>query len=71
VRKPLYEKRRKVFPKRAEGRFRRFKWLVMLATLSIYYLPPWIRWDKGAHAPDQAVLVYLIPIALFRPSSGH
>ena len=24
VRKPLYEKRRKIFPKRAEGRFRRF-----------------------------------------------
>ncbi|WP_331374567.1 cytochrome c oxidase accessory protein CcoG [Sinorhizobium chiapasense] len=58
-RKPLYEKRRKIFPKRAEGRFRRFKWLVMLVTLSIYYLTPWIRWDRGAHAPDQAVLVDL------------
>ncbi|ASY63349.1 Type cbb3 cytochrome oxidase biogenesis protein CcoG, involved in Cu oxidation [Sinorhizobium sojae CCBAU 05684] len=59
VRKPLYEKRRKIFPKRAEGSFRRFKWLVMLVTLSIYYLTPWIRWDRGAHAPDQAVLVDL------------
>jgi cytochrome c oxidase accessory protein FixG len=59
VRKPLYEKRRKIFPKRAEGRFRRFKWLVMLVTLGIYYLTPWIRWDRGAHAPDQAVLVDL------------
>ncbi|MCA1405285.1 cytochrome c oxidase accessory protein CcoG [Ensifer sp. IC3342] len=59
MRKPLYEKRRKIFPKRAEGRFRRFKWLVMLVTLSIYYLTPWIRWDRGAHAPDQAVLVDL------------
>ncbi|MCA1493809.1 cytochrome c oxidase accessory protein CcoG [Sinorhizobium alkalisoli] len=59
VRKPLYEKRRKIFPKRAEGQFRRFKWLVMLVTLGIYYLTPWIRWDRGAHAPDQAVLVDL------------
>ena len=59
LRKPLYEKRRKIFPKRAEGRFRRFKWLVMLVTLGIYYLTPWIRWDRGAHAPDQAVLVDL------------
>jgi cytochrome c oxidase accessory protein FixG len=58
-RRPLYEKRRKIFPKRAEGRFRRFKWLVMLVTLSIYYLTPWIRWDRGAHAPDQAVLIDL------------
>ena len=59
VRKPLYEKRKKIFPKRAEGRFRRFKWLVMLVTLGIYYLTPWIRWDRGPYAPDQAVLVDL------------
>ncbi len=57
--KPLYEKRKKIFPKRAEGRFRRFKWLVMLITLGIYYLTPWIRWDRGPFAPDQAVLVDL------------
>ncbi|MDR6759603.1 cytochrome c oxidase accessory protein FixG [Mycoplana sp. BE70] len=58
-RKPLYEKRRKIFPKRAEGQFRQFKWIVMLVTLGIYYLTPWIRWDRGAHAPDQAVLIDL------------
>nr|CAD6616403.1 cytochrome c oxidase accessory protein CcoG [Rhizobium sp. TCK] len=55
----LYEARKKIFPKRAEGRFRRFKWLVMLITLGIYYLTPWIRWDRGPYAPDQAVLVDL------------
>lgn len=59
VPEPLYEARKKIFPKRAEGRFRRFKWLVMLITLGIYYLTPWIRWDRGAYAPDQAVLVDL------------
>jgi hypothetical protein len=37
-RKPLYQARKKIFPKRAEGRFRRFKWIVMLLTLGIYYL---------------------------------
>ncbi len=56
---PLYAARKKIFPKRAEGRFRRFKWLVMLITLGIYYLTPWIRWDRGPFAPDQAVLVDL------------
>ena len=58
-RQPLYAPRRKIFPKRAEGRFRRFKWIVMLVTLGIYYLAPWIRWDRGPYAPDQAILVDL------------
>lgn len=58
-REPLYAARKKVFPKRAEGRFRRFKWIVMLITLGIYYLSPWIRWDRGEYAPDQAILVDL------------
>ncbi|QXC51860.1 cytochrome c oxidase accessory protein CcoG [Agrobacterium salinitolerans] len=57
TRKPLYEARKKIFPKRAEGRFRRFKWLVMLVTLGIYYLTPFLRWDRGPYAPDQAVLI--------------
>jgi cytochrome c oxidase accessory protein FixG len=57
LRQPLYEKRKKIHPKRAEGRFRQFKWLVMAITLGIYYLAPWIRWDRGPHAPDQAILL--------------
>ena len=57
LRQPLYAARKKIFPKRVNGSFRNFKWLVMAATLGIYYLTPWIRWDRGPHAPDQAVLV--------------
>ncbi|WP_378946448.1 cytochrome c oxidase accessory protein CcoG [Mesorhizobium sp. ANAO-SY3R2] len=57
TRQPLYSARKKVFPKRASGRFRQFKWLIMLVTLGIYYLTPWIRWDRGPYAPDQAVLL--------------
>jgi len=57
IRKPLYEKRKKIFPKRAVGQFRQFKWLVMAITLGIYYLTPWLRWDRGPYAPDQAVLI--------------
>lgn len=55
----LYAPRKKIFPKRANGKFRQFKWLVMLVTLAIYYITPWIRWDRGPYAPDQAVLVDL------------
>lgn len=55
----LYEKRRAVHNKRIDGPFRRFKWFVMFVTLGIYYITPWIRWDRGPYAPDQAVLVDL------------
>jgi cytochrome c oxidase accessory protein FixG len=30
---------------------------MMALTLSIYYLVPWLRWDRGPGAPHQAVLV--------------
>lgn len=59
ARQSLYAARKKIFPKRASGNFRQFKWLVMAVTLGIYYLTPWIRWDRGPHAPDQAVLLDL------------
>ncbi len=55
----LYEKRRSVFPKAVSGKFRKLKWLVMIGTLAIYYITPWIRWDRGPYAPDQAVLIDL------------
>jgi len=58
-RPPLYAPRKKIFPRRVSGQFRKFKWLVMLITLGIYYVTPWLRWDRGPFAPDQAVLVDL------------
>lgn len=55
----LYAARKKIHPKRAAGNFRNFKWLMMAVTLGIYYLTPWVRWDRGEFAPDQAVLLDL------------
>ena len=37
--------------------FRNLKWIIMAVTLGIYYITPWLRWDRGSHAPDQAVLL--------------
>lgn len=54
---PLYAKRTGVYPKAVDGPFRRLKWAIMAVTLAIYYITPWIRWDRGPYAPDQAVLV--------------
>lgn len=55
--RPLYESRVKVYPKLVHGNFRRLKWLVMAVTLAIYYITPWLRWDRGPGLPDQAVLL--------------
>jgi len=55
----LYATRVKVFPRRIAGLFRALKWWVMGITLAIYYITPWLRWDRGPYAPDQAVLIDL------------
>ncbi|MDJ0628032.1 MAG: cytochrome c oxidase accessory protein CcoG [Rhodobacter sp.] len=55
----LYAAREPVFPRRVSGKFRTGKWVIMLITLGIYYLSPWIRWDRGPNLPDQAILVDL------------
>jgi cytochrome c oxidase accessory protein FixG len=57
VEAPLYADRVKVYPQRVRGFFRRFKWATLIVLLGVYYLTPWLRWDRGANAPDQAVLV--------------
>ncbi|MEM6744745.1 MAG: cytochrome c oxidase accessory protein CcoG [Pseudomonadota bacterium] len=56
---PLYASREPIFPRRVKGTFRNIKWAIMAVTLGIYYITPWIRWDRGPHMPDQAVLVDL------------
>ena len=54
--KDLYAKRQQIYPKLAHGKFRMVKWAVMGVTLAIYYLLPWLRWDRGEGIPNQAVL---------------
>jgi cytochrome c oxidase accessory protein FixG len=56
---PLYAGRIKVYPKRIQGLFRRLKWAVLAICLGLYYTVPWLRWDRGPHAPDQAILLDL------------
>ena len=53
----LYSAHEPVFPRRVSGAFRNLKWVIMIVTLGIYYITPWLRWDRGPNLPDQAVLV--------------
>lgn len=55
--RPLYASRVKIHPKLVQGRYRLIKWIVMAVTLTIYYVSPWLRWDRGPLAPDQAILI--------------
>ncbi|MBE3637515.1 cytochrome c oxidase accessory protein CcoG [Mangrovicoccus algicola] len=55
----LYASREPIFPKRVSGPYRRLKWIIMIVTLGIYYVTPWIRWDRGGSLADQAVLIDL------------
>ncbi|MBP2227655.1 cytochrome c oxidase accessory protein FixG [Azospirillum agricola] len=52
----LFAEHAKIYPKSVKGTFRRLKWLALVVLLTIYYVLPWLRWDRGPGAPDQAVL---------------
>ena len=56
---PLYVNRIKVYPRKVDGLYRRIKWAVLCVCLGLYYVVPWLRWDRGPGAPAQAVLVDL------------
>ncbi|NBO17678.1 MAG: cytochrome c oxidase accessory protein CcoG [Proteobacteria bacterium] len=53
----FFEKQRKIYPRRVWGRYRKLKWLAMVTLLGIYYGAPWLRWQRGEHMPDQAILI--------------
>lgn len=48
--------RAEVYAKAVEGRFRTIKWAALAALLGVYYLAPWLRWNRGPGLPAQAIL---------------
>lgn len=56
----LYAAHNKAYPRFLnKGSFRRLKWLVMAVLLGIFWVLPWVRWNRGLGAPDQAILIDL------------
>jgi cytochrome c oxidase accessory protein FixG len=53
----LYKPRTPIYPKLVHGRWRMVKWALLVATLAVYYVTPWIRWHRPEGLPQQAVLV--------------
>jgi cytochrome c oxidase accessory protein FixG len=54
---PFFAPSPKVYPQKVSGTYRRIKWAVLIVTLGIYYFLPFVRWDRGPHLPNQAVLI--------------
>jgi cytochrome c oxidase accessory protein FixG len=47
----------KVVPQSVKGRIRRLKWVILVLTLGVYYIAPFLRWDRGPGEPSQAILL--------------
>lgn len=56
----LFAKQERIYPKKVKGTYRNLKWVAMVVCLAFYYLAPFIRWDRGPNAPDQAILIDLV-----------
>ena len=41
------------------GKWRQIKWATLVVLLGLYYVVPWLRWDRGPDAPNQAILIDL------------
>jgi cytochrome c oxidase accessory protein FixG len=53
----LYKPRQPIYPKLVHGKWRMVKWALLIATLGVYYITPWIRWGRPEGFPQQAALV--------------
>ncbi len=55
----LFAEHVKIYPKKVKGLFRSLKTSAGAILLAIYFLAPFLRWDRGPGAPDQAILIDL------------
>jgi cytochrome c oxidase accessory protein FixG len=53
----LFVSQDKIYPAAVKGFYRRIKWAILFVTLGVYYLLPFLRWNRGPGLPNQAVLV--------------
>jgi len=61
----FFAKRRKFYPRAVSGVYRHRKTLLQTLCLAIYYLTPFLRWDRGPNAPDQAILIDMVHRRLY------
>ncbi len=52
-----FEAKKRLYPQKAKGFFRRLKWILNGVFLSIYFFTPFLRWNRGEGLPNQAILI--------------
>ena len=55
----LDQPRMRIYPRSVKGRFRTIKWAVLGLAYGVYFLLPWLRWERNV-GPDQAVLFDIV-----------
>jgi cytochrome c oxidase accessory protein FixG len=55
----LYAPRASIFPRSVKGVFRNIKWTILIFAYSVYFLLPWLRWERE-NGPSQAVLFDIV-----------
>ncbi len=55
----LYQARVPIFPRSVSGRYRSIKWAVLVFAYGVYFLLPWLRWERPS-GPSQAVLFDIV-----------
>ena len=58
--KDLYEKRKKIFPKKVSGTFNTLRVLSVWLLLGLYYVLPWVTWN------DQQAVLFDLPARKFQ-----
>jgi cytochrome c oxidase accessory protein FixG len=52
-----YAAQEKIYPKAVTGKYRTLKNRLTAFFFAVFYLLPWLQWDRGSNAPHQAVLL--------------
>lgn len=52
-----FEAKKQLYTQNVKGRFRKLKWILNTVFLGVYLLAPFIRFDRGESAPNQAILI--------------
>jgi len=55
----LYQKRIPIFPRSVKGRYRTLKYVILFVAYAVYFLLPWIPWDR-AQGPSQTILFDIV-----------
>jgi cytochrome c oxidase accessory protein FixG len=55
-----FEKRERTYPQDVKGKFRNIKNISSVIYLIIFFLSPFIRWDRGFDLSDQAILIDIV-----------